>query len=94
MQLTEELVYMLVGMAFTLVLLGVIFRFVRRESERTAAVKLERERERLYREIASYVAGGSLTIEDAERLIQAIGDSDASLPQLRSQLQVLAPMPA
>lgn len=65
-----------IGMIFVLVLLGGIFRFALQDDTRKAGVKLEIERERTHREIAAHVASGSLSPDDAERLILAMGQAD------------------
>ncbi len=74
----EPMVFAIVvlGMIFLLVLMGGIFRFALQDDTRKAGVKLEIERERTHRDIAAHVASGSLTPDDAERLILAMGQAD------------------
>lgn len=76
-----------IGMIFVLVLLGGIFRFALQDDTRKAGVKLEIERERTHREIAAHVASGSLSPDDAERLIRAMGQADeASINAAKADL--------
>lgn len=71
-----ELAMVALGMVFVIVLLSGIFRFAHNDDTRKAGIKLELEREKTHREIASHVASGSLSVDDAERLIRAMGQAD------------------
>lgn len=82
-----EFAIVIVGMVFVIVLMGFIFRFARSEEERKAGVRLEHERENTHREIAALVASGSLRVEDAERLLRAMGDADKRLQEVQADLE-------
>lgn len=74
----EIMMIIFAGMAFVLILMSGIFWFAWHEERRKSTFKLLKEREQTNREIAAYVAEGSISPDDAERLIRAMGPTNES----------------
>lgn len=66
----------IIGMSFVILLLTGIFWYGWRDSCRKERFKLQKERETTLRELNAYVAEGSITPENAERLIRAMSETD------------------
>lgn len=65
------------GMVFVLLLIGGICWYSWHDDHRKRAFKLQKERETTHREIAAYVAEGSMTPDQGERLMRAGKDDNA-----------------
>ncbi len=63
----------IVGMFAVLILIGGICTYAWHDAKRKSVFKLQKEREQTHREIAAYVAEGSISPADAERMIRAMG---------------------
>jgi len=73
-----EFVLIIISIAAFLVLVGVTFRFAKSDQTARREHQLRRQREQTFSEIAAYVAEGTISPADAERLIKAMGDRDAA----------------
>ena len=82
-----EFAIAVVGMVFVIILMTAIFRFAKNEEERKAGVRLEKAREETHQAIAQHVASGALKVEDAERLLRAMGDADKRLQDVQGDLE-------
>ena len=71
-----EFLIAIIGMAFVIVLMSGIFTYAWHETKRKERFKLQKERETTLREMAAYVAEGTISPDDAERLIRAMGETD------------------
>jgi len=78
------------GMVFVLLLIGGICWYSWHEDHRKRAFKLQRERETTHREIAAYVAEGSITPADAEKLIRAMGETDERIRMVQDEAAMRA----
>ena len=61
------------GMVAVLIMIGVVCTYAWFDSKQKAVFKLHKEREQTHREIAAYVAEGSITPADAENMLRAMG---------------------
>ena len=78
------------GMGFVIVLLGGIFWYSWHEERRKMSFKLQKEREQTHREIAAYIAEGSISPDDGERLIHAMGKTDDHVRAVRHEAREAA----
>lgn len=67
---------LLSAMAFVIAIICIVYRFCRIDSNHKQAHQLRKQREQTLSEIAAYVAEGTISPADAERLMKAMGSAD------------------
>jgi hypothetical protein len=87
---TDFFVMAIAGMGFVLVIVGGIFWYSWHDERRKREFKLLRERETTHRELAAYVAEGSITADEAEKLIRAMGETDGAITNARREAEMAA----
>ena len=68
--------FVVLSMAFVITIICLVYRFCRIDSNHKQAHKLRQQREQTFSEIAAYVAEGTISPADAERMIKAMGSAD------------------
>jgi hypothetical protein len=74
------------GMLFTLVILGWILWLTKIEHKQ----KMEKQRARLNGEVMAYVAEGSISPDDAERLLRAMNEPGADMKTMQDIVRLRA----
>ncbi len=74
------------GMLFTLIILGWVTWMSRADNRQ----KTEKQRMKLHGEVMAYVAEGSITPDDAERLLRAMNEPGANIKQMSDVIRLRA----
>lgn len=77
------------GMLFTLIILGWVVWISRIEHRH----KMEKQRGKLNSEVMAYVAEGTISVDDAERLLRAMNEPDTSIEQFSTAIRARAAAP-
>jgi len=72
-----QFILIVTGIGAVLALMVIIFRFAKWDQSARREHQLRKYREQTYAEIAAYVAEGTISPADAERMMKAMGDLSA-----------------